>query len=108
MEKDEIEGVISASLAGSYAATLHVMVNIVKGDGRAPPTLTRGRILGRKPDKSIKSFPPCYSESALQLCVEIFIIQNHATSHSFYSALLYTVKEKGGKPFRKPHLLPYG
>jgi hypothetical protein len=22
--------------------------------------------------------------------------------------LLYTVKEKGGKPDRKPHLLPYG
>jgi hypothetical protein len=25
-----------------------------------------------------------------------------------YSALLYTVKEKGGKPDRKPHPHPYG
>ncbi len=28
----------------------------------------------------------------------------HATSYSFYNALVYTVKEKGGKPDRKPHL----
>jgi hypothetical protein len=33
---------------------------------------SRGRILGRNPDKS-KSFPPCYSESSLQLCLETFI-----------------------------------
>ncbi len=35
-------------------------------------------------------------------------LQTHATSYSFYSVLLYTVKEKGGKPDRKPHPLPYG
>ncbi len=34
--------------------------------------LRRGRILGRIPDKSRKSFPPCYSQSPLQLCLEIF------------------------------------
>jgi hypothetical protein len=55
--------------------------------------------------KSLKSFPPCYSESPLrlQLCIEISISSNY----SFYSALVYTVKEKGGKPDRKPHPLPY-
>jgi hypothetical protein len=35
-------------------------------------------------------------------------IQTNATSYSFYSALVYTVKEKGGKPDRKPHPLPFG
>jgi len=30
-----------------------------------------GRILGRNWDESLKSFPPCYSQSSLQLCLEI-------------------------------------
>ncbi len=34
-------------------------------------------------------------------------LQTHATSYSFNSALLYTVKEKVGKPKRKPQPLPY-
>ncbi len=29
--------------------------------------------LGRNPDKSLKSFPPCYSQSPIQLCLEISI-----------------------------------
>ncbi len=33
--------------------------------------LTRGQILGRNPDKSPKSYPLCYSQSPLQLCLEI-------------------------------------
>ncbi len=60
----------------------------------------RGRILGRNPDKS---FPPCYSRSPLQLCLEIF---TSSKSRSLSSVqLLYTVKEKGGKPDRKPSRL---
>ncbi len=36
-------------------------------------------------------------------------MQTHATSYNFYSVLLYTVKEKGGKPDRKPpHPFLYG
>ncbi len=35
------------------------------------------------------------------------VLQIHATSYSFNSALMYTVKEEGGKPDRKPHPLPY-
>jgi hypothetical protein len=35
-------------------------------------------------------------------------LQTRTTSYSFYSVLLYTVKEKEGKPDRKPHPLPYG
>ncbi len=37
-----------------------------------------------------------------------FFLQTHATSYSFFSTLLYSVKEKGGKPDRKPQPLPYG
>jgi hypothetical protein len=40
--------------------------------------------------------------------LKFLCLQTHATSYSFLSALLYTVKEKGGKPDRKQHPLPYG
>ena len=90
--------------------------------------LCRGRILGRIPDKSLKSFPPCYSHSPLQLCLEFFISSNsrsllrissnsrnllHISSNSCNLLcistvqLLYTMKEKGVKPDRKPYPLPY-
>jgi hypothetical protein len=36
-----------------------------------------------------------------------FLFLANATSYSFYSVLLYTVKEKGGKPDRKLLPLPY-
>ncbi len=59
----------------------------------------RGRTLGSNPDKSLKSFPPCYSQSPrYSLVLRFIILQNHATSYSFYRVLLYTVKEKGGEP----------
>jgi hypothetical protein len=38
----------------------------------------------------------------------LFLPTHAATSYSFFSTLLYTVKKKGGKPDRKPHPLPYG
>ena len=50
---------------------------------------SRGRILGRNPHKSLKSFPPCYFFKLTQ-------------------PLTVSVKEKGGKPDRKPYPLPYG
>ncbi len=34
---------MSAHSAGAYTATLLVMVNVIKGGGRAPPTLTTAR-----------------------------------------------------------------
>ncbi len=80
------------------------------GGGRAPapPSPARGRFLGRNSDKSLKSFPPCYSQSPLQLYHEIYHSSNsHPLSVSTVQ-LLYTVKEKGGKPDRKPYPLPYG
>jgi hypothetical protein len=71
--------------------------------------LFRGRILGRNPDKNLKSFPPCYSESPLQICIEISISSNSRNLLQFLQCvLMYTVKEKGGKTNIKPHPLPYG
>jgi hypothetical protein len=37
-----------------------------------------------------------------------FISSTHATSYNFFSALLCTVKEKGGIPDKIPYPLPYG
>jgi hypothetical protein len=72
-------------------------------------TDSRGRILGRNPDKSLKSFPPCFSQSPLQLSLDIYISSN---SHNLLGIstvqLLYTVKEKEGKPDKKLYPLPYG
>ncbi len=67
--------------------------------------LSWGRILGRNPEKSVKSLPPCSSQSALQLCPENSISSD---SHNLLQFILYTVKEKGGKPDRKPYPLFYG
>jgi hypothetical protein len=41
--------------------------------------------------------------------LRFLFLQTHATSYSFSSSVtvLYTVKEKGGKPDRKPYPLPY-
>ncbi len=41
--------------------------------------------------------------------LRFILLQIHATSYNFYSSVtvLYTVKEKGGNPDRKPYLLPY-
>jgi hypothetical protein len=58
---------------------------------------TRGRILGRNPDKS---FPPCYSQSPLQLCLEISITSNSCFLTVSRVQLLYTAKQRGIKPAR--------
>jgi hypothetical protein len=71
-------------------------------------TESRGRILGRNPDKSFKKFPPCNSQSHLQCCLEISISSNARNLLQFSTVqLMYIVKEKGGKPDRKPYPLLY-
>jgi hypothetical protein len=66
-------------------------------------TVSRGQILGRNPDKSHKSFLPCYSQSPLQLCLEISISSHsHNLLRISTVQFLRTVKEKGVKPDRKP------
>ncbi len=64
--------------------------------------LNTGRIIRRNPGKS---FPPSYSQSPI-LSLRFLFLQTHATSYSFLTQPL--VKEKGGKPDRKPYPLSNG
>jgi len=64
--------------------------------------LSQGRFLGRNPDNSLKS--PCYSQAPLQL---FFFFKLMAPLTVSTVQLLYSVKEKGGKPDRKPYHIPY-
>ncbi len=62
------------------------------------PVYTRGQILRRNPDKSLKSFPPCYlvfTVTSKQLWLEISISSTHATSYSFCTG-------KWRKTWKKP------
>jgi hypothetical protein len=80
------------------------------GRGHVPIIESRDRILGRHPDKSLKSFPPCYSQSHLCSFALRFLFSSNSRNLLRISTvkLLYTVKDKGGKSDRKPYLLPYG
>ncbi len=67
------------------------------------PVKTRGRILGRHP-KSLKSFPPCYSQAPLlRACLEISISSNSRN-------LLQTLhcKAERRKTWQKTVPSPYG
>ncbi len=59
------------------------------------------------PDKSLKIFLLAIQSHLYSYASRFLVLQIHATSYSFNSALLYTVKEEGGKPDRKLHPLPY-
>ncbi len=58
------EGELCLQYFGDFFQLLHYMLLLSE-------KYTRGRILGRNPDKSLKSFPPCYSQSPLQRCCYI-------------------------------------
>ncbi len=77
----------------------------------------RGRILRQKSGQILKRFPPWYSQSPLQLCLEISISSNSGNLLRMFSnsrnllcistvRLMYTVKKKGEKPDRKPYPPP--
>jgi hypothetical protein len=57
--------------------------------------------------KVLKVFLFAIHSNLYSFALRFIFLQTHATSYSFYSALVYTVKQKGGKPHRKPHPLPY-
>jgi hypothetical protein len=46
--------------------------------------------------------------TSIQICIEVPISSNSRNLLQFYRALLYPVKEKGGKTDLKPYPLPYG
>jgi hypothetical protein len=57
--------------------------------------------------KVLRGFLLAIQSHLYSFALTFLFLQTHATSYSFYSVLLlYTVKEKGGKPDRKPHPLP--
>jgi hypothetical protein len=69
----------------------------------------RGQILGRNPDKSLKSFLPflfIVTSTALPWDFSFFKLTQPLPVSTVQ--LLYTVKEKGGKTDRKPYPLPLG
>ncbi len=59
--------------------------------------------------KVIRVFLLAIHSHLYSLALRFIFLQTHATSYVFlqFSYLLYTVKEKGGKPDRKPCPLPY-
>jgi hypothetical protein len=72
----------------------------------------RGQILRRNQNKSLLAI---HRHLYYSFALKFLIIQTHATSYDFYSSgvlvvelPMYAVKEKGGKPDRKPYPLPYG
>ncbi len=82
-----------------FACTLHECM--------VTRNLYRGWILGRNADKSLKRvFLLAIHSHIYTFSLRFLFLQTHATSYSFFSSLLYTVKEKGRKPNRKPYPLP--
>ncbi len=68
----------------------------------------QSRILGRNPDKgpkSLKSFLLTIHSYLYSYALRFLFLQTHAASYSFQSKG-YTVKEKRGKPERKPYPPP--
>ncbi len=71
-------------------------------------TESRGQILGQNLDKSLKSFPHCYSQVTFTaLPSDLYFFKRTQPLTVSTVQLLYTVKEKGGKPDRKPYPLLY-
>jgi hypothetical protein len=62
---------------------------------------TRGRILGINPAKSPKSFPPCYSKSPLQLCLEISISSKSRNLFQFVQCITVHCKGERRKTWQK-------
>ncbi len=56
--------------------------------------------------KVFRVFLLAIQSNLYSVALRFLFLQTRATSYSFYSALLYTVKENGGKPGRKLHPLP--
>ncbi len=69
----------------------------------------RGRILGRNPDKRLKSFPPCYSQSHhTALPWDFYFFKLRQPLIVSRVQLLYTVKEKEENQIENHTLFPMG
>ncbi len=68
---------------------------------------SRGRILERNPDKSLKSFPLVIHSHLYSFAFDLYFLKLTQPLTVSTVLVLYTVQEKGGKPDRKliPHSL---
>jgi hypothetical protein len=96
--------VVEFQLPGSQSHLSNVW--IIQSKIRQPP---EAEFLDEIQTKVLRVSPPCYSQSPLQLCLEISTSSNSQNLFQFldFSYCTYIVKEKGGKPDRKPYPLPY-
>jgi hypothetical protein len=76
---------------------------------KAAVNVTCGRILRRGQTKVLRVFLLAIHSYLYSFALRFLFLQTDATTYSFYRVqLLYTVKEKGGKPDRKPNPLSHG
>jgi hypothetical protein len=68
------------------------------------PAYTEAELLDEILTKVLRVFLLAIRSHLYSFALRFIFLQTHATSCGFYSALVNTVKEKGGKP----HTLPYG
>jgi hypothetical protein len=61
----------------------------------------RGRNIGKNPEKSLKSFHHCYSQSPTALPWDFCLFKLSQPLKVSTVQLLYTVKDNGGKPDKK-------
>jgi hypothetical protein len=74
------------------------------------PLGSEAEFLGEIQTKVLRVFLLAIHSHLYSFALRFLFLQTHAISYSFYSSVtvLYTVKEKGGKPDRKPYPLPFG
>ncbi len=70
--------------------------------------VVRAEFLDEIQTKVLRIFFLAIHSPLYSFALRFLFLQNHATSSSFYSSVTVQVKEKGGKPDRKPYPLPYG
>jgi hypothetical protein len=73
-----------------HISTVQILYTVKEKGGK--PGRKPYPLLGRNPEKSLRSFAPCYSQSPLQLCLEISISSNSRNLlHISTVQTLYTV-----------------
>jgi hypothetical protein len=73
-----------------------------------PPWSLRPNSWTKSRQKIFRAFLLAIHSHLYRFALRYLFLQTHATSYSFYNALLYTLKEERGKPERKPQSLSYG
>ncbi len=77
----------------------------MRGGGRGG--YPEAEFLDESHTKVLRVFLLAVQSHLYSFALRFIFLQTHATSYSFYCALVYTVKEKGGKPNRIPHSFSY-